>query len=80
MPKWLEKTLCTAPIKGRYNNPISYCGIYSISRERGEYTCRDCKAFFREGRNRTYPVRERKKLPCEEFELVDRYTKKVSEN
>lgn len=77
MPEWLEKTLCTASKKGRYNKPISYCGIYSISRERGEYTCRDCQAYFKEGKARTYPIRENKQaLPCKDYPLVDRFRKR----
>lgn len=85
-PDWITKTKCTANIKGRYNESIDGCGIYCTddrkdraTREQS-YKCRQCGALFREGKNRTYPIRKNKApLPCEEFELVDRYTK-MNEN
>lgn len=68
MPKWIDDTLCTANIKGRYNKPIGRCGIYGVNDGKMEYRCRDCSALFRENKTRTYPVQENKPaLPCEDY-------------
>lgn len=78
MPKWLENTACQ---DHRRKESIGRCGIYGVNDSKKVYRCRDCRATFRQGKIRTYPVVEEKPpLPCTDFPLVDKFSKIMNEN